>query len=196
MLVFAASESVCVHLSLCVCVCARAVSLLPGCSSSCLTALFICFCFVSEAHQEPKWIWKHLRRCPPRPPHWLWATWSRKKYIITMICQTDEDNLDGRWNMKPFGACQSLPFFFFCCVCFLFQGAAADPPPDCCWATNCGVEQMSGNKNKRGGIAAVCGIGHTKLTSHVAWKHSHVSSLQLLFLFYAQTSSQKHGHTL
>lgn len=169
MLVFAASESVCVCAPLCVWVCV-CVSLLPGCSSSCLTALFICFCFVSEAHQEPKWIWKHLRRCPPRPPHWLWATWSRKKYIITMICQTDEDNLDGRWNMKPFGACQSLPFFFLLRV-FYFPGSCCRSPTRLLrWATNWGVEQMSGNKNKRGGIAAVWGIGHTKLTSHVKRK--------------------------
>lgn len=43
------------------------VSFLPS-KLFCLLSyrVFICFCFVRKAYQKPKWIWKHLHRCPPR----------------------------------------------------------------------------------------------------------------------------------
>ncbi len=47
------------------------VSFLPS-KLFCLLSyrVFICFCFVRKAHQKPKWIWKHLHRCPPGATCW------------------------------------------------------------------------------------------------------------------------------
>lgn len=65
-----------------------------SCSASCLTGCLFAFCFVRKAHQEPKWIWKHLHRClqgekaarshifcvkihlPHRRQQFGWKTWS------------------------------------------------------------------------------------------------------------------------
>lgn len=56
-------NSFCLFLSLSLCI---FVSFLPSKLFRLLYyRVFICFCFVRKAHQEPKWIWKHLHRCPP-----------------------------------------------------------------------------------------------------------------------------------
>lgn len=95
------------------------VSLLPSRLLLLLSyRVFICFCFVRKAHQKPTWIWNMCRGVPRGPRSAAAATAAaaaaaaaarRVSATWKFICHTDDDNLDGKWNMKLLCARQSFP---------------------------------------------------------------------------------------
>lgn len=113
--------------------------------------VFICFCFVRKAHQKPKWIWKHLHRCPRR------AECCRSQSFSDLKIHLPRRRWQFGWKMEH----EAI-------MCSAVVSRELPTSPD-------GAERRVANWGvhgqtiwiKKGWIATMChySIGHIKLTS-------------------------------
>lgn len=115
--------------------------------------VFICFCFVRKAHQKPKWIWKHLHRCPRR------AECCRSQSFSDLKIHLPRRRWQFGWKMEHEA---------IMCSDSRFQGAA--DIPWWCWTTSGKLRRTRPNDlNKKGMNSYNVPLQHRSHKVNITW---------------------------